>query len=243
MLRRPLLWAPDGDAGVGGIDDTCLALIRPVYSGGVWAPGDASLYKRTVTNNSLTIGAEGSGPWGGTSRAIEDAAVAYRATVPLSGITIRSLAIWVYPTVRPTDAAVIWGLQLPGSTNSRTYLSLYPGATGRVRVSATSVSGAVIFNVYSAADFPLNEWIFASLVLPAGTGPSYLRINGALANGATTASTTPVRSVGGGVMMLGAYAYNPNTYSAVAKYAEAIVTSDPRWDSDFDPPTGPYTED
>lgn len=245
MLRRPMLWTPEDDAGVGGIDDGCLALIRPVYSGGSWAPGDASLHERTVTNTSLTIGAEGTGPWGGTSRAIIDASGAARASCAFA-TAFRGLAAWVYPTSRPASQAVFLSMYRGGYPNPRTYLSVYPGSTGRVsfQMTAVNASGGVIFNVTSSADYALNEWHFVSAGFP-GELPdvSELRIDGSSDEGASSASASPVLQMPSPqAMQIGAY-YDGSAYSFSGRLAECIVVSDGRfYDDDFSPPSGPYTE-
>lgn len=241
MLRRAIL----PHAGVGGIDDNCLALIRPMYSGGSWAPGDASPSARTVTNVSLAIGDEGTGPWGGTSRALIDPSGPARAYCLFSS-AFRGLAAWVYPTSRPSSQAVFLFMCQGGYPNPRTYLSVYPGGASRVtfQVSSVNSAGGLIFTITSASDFALNEWHFVSVGFPASLpGVSELRVNGSLSAGASSAAASPVLQMPATqAMQIGAY-YDGSQYSFAGRLAECIVVSDGRfYGADFTPPTGPYTE-
>lgn len=249
MLRRPLLWAPDGDAGVGGIDDTCLALIRPVYSGGTWAPGDASLSDWAVTNYSIAVGAEGTGPWGGTSRAFVDSSAAARCFV-IGGSAfgaVRSGSSWFFPTAVGDANGQIF-FKISRNTAARPYVGIgympapSPDASTHIRLFAycaeSSTTNPFVIAT-STTIYPINYWIFCGIILPATTpGPVYLWADGEMV--ATTGNTTPALGQSDAAFGVGSY-WNDGTYDAVGRYAEAGIWSVERDLSVV--PSGPYTED
>ena len=227
-------------------DPSCLALIRPVYSGGSWAPGDASPAARTVTNYSITVGAEGTGPWGGTSRALIDSAAASRCFI-VGGTAfgaVKSGACWFYPT-SVGDANGRTFFKIGCAFSARPYVGMgyfpapAPNATTHVRLFAfcaeTSATNPYVIAT-STAIYPLNAWVFCGIKLPTTTpGPVELWADGAQI--ATTANTTPALGQSDAAFGVGNY-WTGGTYDAVGRYAEAGIWSVARDLSVV--PTGPY---
>lgn len=247
MLRRPLLWAPGDDAGVGGIDEDCLALIRPVYSGGSWAPGDASPYEWTVTTSRITIGAEGTGPWGGSSRALVDSRLAYYSSI--TGGTAfgaaRTGSMLFKPTAAATTTHLIWHIRTASA--ARPYVGFgysaapSPRQSSHVRLFVYCAATASNPYVYVTApnEYPLNSWIFCGIILPETTpGEIELWADGSLI--ATTDAITPATGQSNSSFVIGEYFQNYGN-GAIGHYAEAGVWSVERDLSVV--PSGPYTED
>ena len=231
--------------GGGKVDDhPCLALIRPVYSGGTWAPGDASPSARAVTNYGLTIGDEGTGPWGGTSRALIDSKAENRCYVvggPAFG-AVKSGACWFYPT--SVNGRIFF--KIGRNSEPRPYVSIgyrpapAPNATTHIRLyvlcaETSSVEPYVVAT--STAIYPIGAWVFCGIVLPEITpGPIELWADGTQI--ATTANTTPALGQSDAILCVGSYWPDGSGYDAVGRYAEAGIWSVARDLSVV--PTGPY---
>ena len=233
--------------GVPDPDPDCLALIRPVYSGGSWVLSDVSPARRSVSSLSITIGGEGTGPWGGTSRALIDSVAASRCFI-VGGTAfgaVKSGACWFYPT-SVGDAKGRTFFKIGREFSARPYVGMgyfpaqAPNATTHVRLWAYCAESSAE-NPYviatSTAIYPLNAWVFCGIKLPTTPpGPVELWANGAQI--ATTARTTPALGQSDASFAVGNY-WLEGTYDAVGRYAEAGI-----WSVDRDwsvIPTGPFT--
>ena len=231
--------------GTGKMRDfTCLALIRPVYSGGSWVPGDASPWARTITNSGLTIGAEGTGPWGGTSRAILDPSGVDGCYI---GTTVyqsaKMLDLWVRPPSVP-PAVQIYARIASGTGDKPTvYLYWRAGGPGKIRlgVSCFPTTGATEYAYTDPTDRDYGVDYHVTIALPETTpGPIKLAVSGSWRG--QTASVTPDLS-GTVYFVLGRFTVTTSPYNATGQsMAEARLSSVYRWTPgvDFTPPTGPY---
>ena len=234
-----------GGGKVDKVDEpSCLALIRPVYSGGTWVLVDASPSARAVTNYGVGMGADGTDPWGGTSGLLIDSVAANRCFV-VGGAAfgaVKSGACWFYPTSVGDSTKHKTFFKIGRNTAARPDIGIgylpapEPNAIRLFVYCAESSSIDPYVIAISTTIYPLRKWIFCGIKLPTTTpGPIELWADGAQI--ATTANTTPALGQSDAMFGVGAY-WNDNVYGAVGRYAEAGIWSAARDLSVV--PTGPY---
>lgn len=244
MLRRSvLISSPAADGGVGGIDENCLLLIRPVEAGGVWAPGDESLYARALTNYGATISAEGGGPWGGESRAIDHGnAVGYVGIPALALGDVWTVDCWCRASALVNYMRVF--AYNGDSDNWFTFIRYYSS-----KFQIQSYDGADR-NALSSSTPTVNTWYHLAGVFVSG-GSCRLYVNGVLS---ATYSMGATRDLG---FQFGRYlgAGRDQKERWRGRTCEfRVVSGDATADPDdplyiqpgqaaFSPPAGPYTEE
>lgn len=246
MLRRPVLLSSPAAGESGGIDEDCLALIRPVYSGGVWAPGDASPYARSVT----TVGTLSSvaGPWGADNTALYDATYDHYAYTPGSSdfipASVRDVDFWAQILERPTVNKVLFRLGVLSIEYQGFTVYYGPGSAGKIRFlisSRTSISNQI--PVYSGSyDYADGVWHHLRATCPGSSGVFRFWVDG-IYQGAST-SHTPTFGSSPNLIVGAEKSVAGWPWNSISRMAEIRVSSVYRWPTDdsFAPPTGPYTE-
>lgn len=226
---------------LGGIKDSdfasVLALLRPVYAGGTWGIGDASGYERVVTNVGLTIGAEGSGPWGGSSRAILDLSNTTQAACLMPGI-VRGFGTWVYAPYRASLLSAFMTIFSPATQSMFACLATRIGDNSSyTKFSYTSGSGG---QEIVSGNYPINTWNFVSVGFgPDSPGDVVLRINGLAVATSEGYASFPIGADQS--LRIGGYAYGTAYSFYGGRVAESIVVSDGRfYDANFAVPSEPF---
>lgn len=235
--------AAASSGGDGGIDSNCVALLRPVYSGGAWGIGDASPNGWTVTNSGMTIGNEGTGPWGGTSRAIYDPTASARAYATLTGMTrslCRQIDFWVAPSPPKSIYSQVY---LKFSTVTTQKPLVYFGQSGNSRrlfVSCYPNTGSTEYYLIPTDTWTDGTWVHGVIDLPITVpGVISLALNGVW-KGSTPSHTPAIAST----MYLDLGIYGLAVHDAYGEsLAEVRLSSVQRWTpgTNFTPPAGPYS--
>ena len=225
----------------GGIDQYTLACIRPKLVGGVWVPGDASTYNRSVTNNGITVTP---GPWGADNTGLSDPTYAANCYTPgsatLAAGSVRDIDFQLKVTERPASVyKVVFMLGSVGIEYPALCVYYGPGSSGKVHFllrSRLSVGG---YYSYFTGDYDYgNIWRHIRILCPAGTGKFSLYIDGQRKG--DTPSHTPTWGATPN-LILGVEKTVANwVNNSISGLAEVRVSSIVRWTKNFSPPTAPY---